>query len=160
MVDALRIIFREHIPKKLWVDKGKEFFNVEVSSLLKKHNIEIYSTQNDEKCSVIERWNRTIKTRLCEYFTANASHKYIDILQPLIDNYNSTKHRSIGFTPLDAHKPANYQHVFKHLYFNKVQKANVEPKYKVGDKVQISKKKGIFEKSFTENWSEYPVNVP
>ena len=152
---ALQKIFKENkSPAKLWVDKGREFYNKDVSALLKKNDILIYSTNNDEKCSVVERWNRTIKTQLWRYFSANGTHKYIDILQPLMDKYNSTKHRSIGMTPLDARKSSNYQQVFKNLYFKKVQSRILKPKYKVGDKVRISKKKNIFEKGFTVNWSD------
>ena len=57
-------------------------------------------------------------------------------------------------TPSDARKPSNYQQVFKNLYLKKVQKRFKEAKYKVGDKVRISKKKNIFEKGFTINWSD------
>ena len=154
VADALRIIFKENKPKKLWVDKGKEFYNKDVSEVLDKNNIEIYSTNNDEKCSVIERWNRTIKTQLWKYFTANGTRKYTDILQPLMDKYNSTKHRSIGMTPSDARKPSNYQQAFKSLYFKKVQSRYKEPEYKVGDKVRITVKKNIFEKGYTNNWTD------
>jgi len=154
VTSALRTIFKENKPAKLWVDKGREFYNKDVSELLKKNNIGIYSTNNDEKCSVVERWNRTIKTQLWRYFSANGTHKYIDILQPLMNKYNSTKHRSIGMTPSDARKPSNYQQVFKNLYFKKIQSTNKQPKYKVGDKVRISVKKDIFEKGFTINWSD------
>ena len=80
-------------PKKIWADKGTEFYNKEVKQYLVSKNITLYSTENEEKCSVIERWNRTIKTWLWKYFTANGTHKYIDILQPLIDKYNSPCHR-------------------------------------------------------------------
>ena len=109
---ALESIFAKHTPKKVQSDKGNEFYSSIILRLLRKHNIEIYSTENEEKCSVIERWNRTIKTQLWIYFTANGTHRYIDILQPSSDKYNSTKHRSIGSTPSDARKPANYQQVF------------------------------------------------
>ena len=102
VASALRTIFKREKPAKLWVDKGREFYNKDVSELLKKNNIEIYSTNNDEKCSVVERWNRTIKTQLWRYFSTNGTQKYTDILQPLMDKYNSTKHRSIGMTPVDA----------------------------------------------------------
>ena len=122
--------------------------------MLKKYNIEIYSTNNDEKCSVVERWNRTIKTQLYRYFSANGTQKYTDILQPLLDKYNSTKHRAIGMTPLDARKPSNYQQVFKNLYFKKVVARNIKPKYKVDDKVRITVKKDLFDKGFTINWSD------
>ena len=57
-------------------------------------------------------------------------------------------------TPTDARKPSNYQKVFKNLYFKKVKSRNIEPKYKVGDKVRISKWKGIFKKGYTINWSD------
>ena len=154
VASALRTIFKKDKPAKLWVDKGREFYNKEVSALLKKNNIEIYSTNNDEKCSVVERWNRTIKTQLWRYFSANGTQKYTNIIQPLMDKYNSTKHRSIGMTPTDARKPSNYQQVFKNLYLKKVKARKKEPKFKVGDKVRISIKKDIFEKGFTVNWSD------
>jgi hypothetical protein len=154
VISALQTIFKENKPKNLWVDKGKEFYNKDVSEVLKKNDIQMYSTNNDEKCSVVERWNRTIKTQLWKYFSANGTQKYTDILQPLIDKYNSTKHRSIGMTPSDARKPSNYKQVYKKLYFKKVKSRNAEPKYNVGDKVRITVKKHIFEKGYTNNWTD------
>ena len=53
----------------LWVDKGKEYYNRLVLDLLVKNKIEIYSTENEEKSSVCERWNRTIKTKMYKQFT-------------------------------------------------------------------------------------------
>ena len=61
--------FSHHVPKKLWTDAGREFYNNEVKALLKKHDITLYSTENDEKCSVVERWNRTIKTKWAKALT-------------------------------------------------------------------------------------------
>ena len=60
---ALENIFRENKPKMLWADKGKEYYNRHVLDLLAKNKIEIYSTENEEKLSVCERWNRTIKSK-------------------------------------------------------------------------------------------------
>ena len=45
---ALQLIFEDNKPKKLWVDKGKEFYNKNVAELLKESNVHIYSTNNDE----------------------------------------------------------------------------------------------------------------
>ena len=64
---ALASIFRENKPKMLWVDKGKEHYNRHVLNLLAKNKTEIYSTENEEKSSVCERWNRTIKTKMYTY---------------------------------------------------------------------------------------------
>lgn len=156
MAKALQSIFKDNTPKKLWVDKGKEFYNKDVDKLRKKYNIEMYSTKTlvEFKCSVVERWNRTIKTQLWRYFSANGTHKYLNILQPLIDKYNSTKHRAIGMTPSDARKPSNHQQVFKKLYFDKVQKRLKVPKFQVGDSVRITVKKNIFKKGYSQNWTD------
>ena len=67
-------------PTKLWVDKRKEYYNKNVLYLLAKNNIEIYSTENEEKSSVCERWNRTIKEKMYKRFTMQNNTVYIDIL--------------------------------------------------------------------------------
>ena len=153
--DALKRILDHHVPKKLWVDAGREFFNKEVKGLLKKHDITMYSTENDEKCSVVERWNRTIKTKLWKYFTANGTRKYIDILDALIEKYNNTFNRAIGMTPVEARKPGNHSAVFRNLYEKKMAElGEKKPKFKVGDKVRLGVKKDLFEKSYVINWSD------
>ena len=153
VTDALESIFKDHTPKKLWVDQGNEFYNQVLEPVLKKHDIQIYSTHNDEKCSVVERWNRTIKTQLWKYFTANGTYQYTDVLQALITKYNTTVNRSTKFTPTDARKPQNRDRVFKNLYFKKVKERNTIPKFKVGDEVRITRKKKLFEKGYTPNWT-------
>ena len=153
--EGLAKIFEEHVPKKLWADKGKEFYNKQVKDLLEKHNIVLYSTENDEKCSVIERWNRTIKSQLYKYFTANSTHRYIDILEPLIEKYNNSKHRSIGMTPIEARQPQNRDRVFRNLYTKKMAALGKQkPKFKVGEKVRLAVQKDHFEKSYIINWSD------
>ncbi len=157
---GLEKIFENGInPRKIWADRGTEFYNQVVKQLLSKHNIELYSTDNEEKCSVVERWNRTIKTQLWKYFTANGTHKYLDILQPLIDKYNATKHRSIGFTPTDARLPENHQQVFKNLYHKKVKPNQRTPKFKVGDQVRLAVQKDKFEKAYIINWSDRVYSI-
>ena len=133
--DALKQIFKQHVPKKLWTDAGWEFYNTEVKTLLKKHDITLYSTENEEKCSVVERWNRTIKTKLWKYFTANHTHKYIDVLDALIEKYNNTVNRAIGMTPTEARKPSNHGAVFRNLYFEKMAKLG-EKKTKISNRGQ------------------------
>ena len=109
---------------------------------------------------MIERWNRTIKRQLWKYFTANGTRRDIHILHPLIDKYNSTKHRSTGFSPSNARKPANYQQVFHNLYYKKVKDNLRKPKFSIGDKVCLAVKKDKFEKAYIINWSDqvYTIN--
>ena len=63
VASALKTIFKERKPEKMWVDKGKEFYNKDVKEL-----IELYSTENEEKSSVVERWIRTMKEKMWKYF--------------------------------------------------------------------------------------------
>ena len=64
VAEAFKKIFKEgRKPQYLWVDKGKEYYNKHVKELLDKNKITLYSTENEEKSSICERWNRTIKTR-------------------------------------------------------------------------------------------------
>ena len=100
----------------LWVDEGKEFDNKNLLSVLDKHGIKMCSTHNAIKASVVERWNRTIKTKLWKYFSVNGIYKYTNILQKLIGKYNRTRHRSTGFTPVEAKKAVNHDAVFKNFF--------------------------------------------
>ena len=148
---ALNKVFKERKPHFLWVDKGKEFYNTHVKNL-----VTLYSTENEEKSSIAERWNRTMKEKMFKYFTANSTRKYIDILDELVDQYNNTIHSSIGMTPKEASKKKNEVKVWRNLYgdySSKPMKRKV-PKFKVGDKVRITRKKGVFEKGYTTRWTE------
>ena len=62
---AFKTIFKEgRKTQYLWTNKGKEYYNRDSKELLQKHNITLYSTENEEESSVCERWYRTIKTKM------------------------------------------------------------------------------------------------
>ena len=86
----------------MWVDKGKEFYNRDV-----KDSIELYSTENEEKSSVVERWIRTMKEKMWKYFSADSTNVYIDALPDLVREYNNTRHSSIKMKPVNARKKEN-----------------------------------------------------
>ena len=54
-------------------------------------------------------------------------------------------------TPSDARNPANYQHIHDALYAKTNVRKATSPKFHVGDKVRMTRKKGTFEKGFTLN---------
>ena len=145
---AFRKLFHIGHPSRLWTDKGTEFYNQQLKAVLASNNVIFYSTENEEKSSIVERWNRTMKNIMWKYFTANKTQKYIDVLPSMVENYNNTYHRLIKLTPSDARNPTSYQHVHNTLYA-KSRKAT--PKFHIGDKVRITRKKGTFEKGFTSN---------
>ena len=87
IVEAFNSLSETKKPKKLWVDNGSEFYNKIFKKWLNDNNIEMYSTFNEGKAVVIERFNRTLKNKMFKYFTANGTYKYIDILSSLINEY-------------------------------------------------------------------------
>ncbi|PFX12774.1 putative uncharacterized transposon-derived protein F54H12.3 [Stylophora pistillata] len=151
-------IFAEgRVPKKMWTDKGSEYYNSHVKDLFKAKGVELYSTENEEKSSVCERWNRTIKTKMWKQFTIQNNTVYLDILPKILEKYNNTKHRSIGMTPVEASKKKNENAVYLKLYGKELdaQRGWEKPKFAVGDHVRISKfKRKLFDKGYTPNWSE------
>ena len=150
---AFKNIFAEgRVPEKIWVDKGKEFLNKNLKDLLKKEGVEMYSTENEEKSCMVERWNRTMKSKMYKYFTANLTRTYLDVLPEMTSKYNNTYHRSIKMTPVQASDLKNSEKVYFNLYKNMPEKT--EPKFQVGDRVRILKKKNIFDKGFTTNWTK------
>ena len=61
-------------PEKLQTDKGTEFLNRNFQSLLKESSIHFFTTNSELKESVVERFNRTLKTRMWKHFTAKNTH--------------------------------------------------------------------------------------
>ena len=128
----------------MWVDKGKEFYNKDVKEL-----IELYSTENEEKSSVVERWIRTMKEKMWKYFTDNKTNVYVDILPDLVGDYNNTRYSCIKMTLVEVSKKKNELRVWRNLYPKHLEICDIKPKFSTGDKVRISKKKKTFEKGYT-----------
>ena len=142
-------------PEKLWTDKGSEFISKHFKDFLKKHIIMLYHTQNEEKSSVVERWNRTMKNKMWKMFSANNNTVYWDKLDKLVDDYNNRKHSSIKMTPTEASNKENEKQVFINLYKDEIFLKPGKPKFSIGDKARLSKyKRKVFDKGYTPNWTE------
>ena len=155
VTEAFKMIIKEgRKPEYLWTDKGKEYYNKHLKDLLEKNKITLYSTENEEKSSVCEQWNRTIKTGMWKQFTAQGNTTYLDMLPKLLKHYNNTKHSSIKMTPVEASMKKNEGLVYFNLYGD-METSKQKPKFKIGDKVRISKYKRIVsDKGYTPNWTE------
>ena len=141
VAEAFKTILKEgRKPQYLWTDKGKEYYNKHVKEVLDKNKITLYSTENEEKSSVCERWNRTIKTKMWKQFTVQGNTQYLDMLPKLVKEYNNTKHSSIKMTPVEASKKKNEGIVYFNLYGD-IETSKQKQKFKMGDKVRISKYK-------------------
>ena len=161
MVEAFTCLFHlsaPRKPKRLQTDKGKEFVNSPVQQYLKQEGIEHFVTNNETKASLVERFNRTLKSRMFAYFTEMKTRKYIDILQNLVDSYNRSEHRSIGMKPCDV-KIKDEPKIWHRLYGKVAERVVPDQKTKKlspkkGSSVRISKAKTSFDKGYLPNWTK------
>lgn len=149
---AFKQIFKERVPEKLQTDKGTEFINKDAQLLFKENNIHWFTTENVEiKCSVVERFNRTLNGKIRKYLAANNTNRYVDVLSQLVNNYNHSHHRSIKMTPVEASQEENSGRVYRNLFKEKVMR---KPRYKVGDKVRMSIYKTTFRRGYQATFTE------
>ena len=135
----------ERKPNKIRVDQGSEFYNNNFKKWLSDNNIIMYSTYNEGKSVVAERFIRTLKNKLYKHMTATGKNVYYDVLDDVVNKYNSTKYSTIKMKPIDVEDN-------KRAY---IEEHNEEDtRFKVGDRVRISKFKNIFAKGYTPNWSK------
>ena len=148
IVEAFQSILKQsnRKPNKIWVDKGSEFYNAYFKKWLRDNNIVMYSTHNEAKSVVAERFIRTLKSKIYKYMNSISKNVYIDKLGDIVNEYNNTYHTTIKMKPIDV-KDGTYINTDKKIN-------NKYPKFKIGDHVRISKYKNIFAKGYTPNWSE------
>lgn len=152
---AIQTIIAEsgRCPKNLQTDLGKEFYNSLFKKLMYKYKINHYSTFSTKKASIVERLIRTLKTRLYKYFSLHGNYQWVgNNLESIVRSYNNSIHSTTKFKPNDVN--VRNEHLVKQNIYNSQRKRlPCRNKYKVGDKVRISKYKTHFSKGYTPNWS-------
>ena len=128
----------------MWVDQGGEFYNNVFEKWLSDNDINMYSTYNEGKSVVAERFIRTLKNKLYKHMTATGKNVYYDVLDDVVNKYNNTKHSTIKMKPIDV---KNNKRVCIDEHNEK------DSTFKVGDSVRISRYKNIFAKGYAPNSS-------
>ena len=131
-------------PNKIWVDQGGEIYNNVFEKWLPDNDINMYLTYNEGKSVVAERFIRTLKNKLYKHMTATGKNVYYDVLDDVVNKYNNTKHSTIKMKPIDV---KNNKRVYIDEHNEK------DSKFKVGDRVRISRYKNVFAKGYAPNWS-------
>ena len=103
----------------------------------------MYSTYNEGKSVVAERFIRTLKNKLYKHMTANGKNVYYDVLDDVVNKYN-TKRSTIKMRPTDV---KNNKRVYIDEHNEK------DNRFKVGDRLRISRYNNIFAKGYTPNLS-------
>ena len=133
---AFQIILKQsnsRKPNKIWVDKGSESYNASFKKWLQDNDIVMYSAHNEGKSVVAERFIRTLKSKIYKYMTSISKKLYINKLDDIVNEYNNTYHSTIEMKPINVKDNTD---------INTSKKVNYkDPKFKVGDRVRISKYK-------------------
>ena len=129
-------------PNKIWVDQGSEFYDNTFKDFFKINNIEMYSTCNEGKSVVAERFIRTLKNKIFKHMTAISKNVYFNVLDDIVNKYNNTVPRAIKMKSIDVMD--DYYVVYNENPNKK------DPKLKVDDHFRISKYKTIFAKNILQ----------
>ena len=110
---------------------------------LNKNDVLMYSTHNEAKSVIIERFVKTLKAKLYKKMTANDSKSYFNQLHKLVNQYNNSYHHSINKKLINADYSALTE---------KIKTNSKAPELTVNDRVKITKYKNICNKGYTKNW--------
>ena len=103
----------------------------------------MYSTHDEGNSVIDEKFIRTLKNKIYKYMTSISKNVYIGKLDDIVNKYNKTYQRTIKVKPVDVEPSTNVDF-----------STNIDPKFKIGDIVRISKDNSIFAKVYVPNWSE------
>ena len=118
---------------EIWVDQGSEFYNV-YKKWLKDNDISMYSTYNERKSVVAERFIRTLKNEIYKHMSSISKNVYFDVLDDIVNKYNNTYHKTIKMKPVDVGDDSFAE--YNGIAFNE-ESNEKDPKFKVGDQVSI-----------------------
>ena len=154
VANAMRHIIKKAgvSPENLQTDAGKEFFNKHFRQVMNDYHINHYHSHSDKKASIVERVNRTIKTKLYRLFTEKNTLNWVDNLQSIVVEYNKTPHRTIRMAPNKVNKK-NTKQVLRNILKSRKTYSNRQTFHK-GDIVRLSRFKKTFDKGYKQNWTE------
>ena len=159
----------EELPTNFNSDRGKEFKNRKVEALMREHNINFYFSTSERKCSIVERFNKTLQQLVYKLLAQKNTNNWVQVLPHAMKIYLNRKHRTTKFSPVDAEKPEN-EEAIQDTFEEKYQKAEAnrnKPKFKVGDTIRIWVHRDKFIRAYHANYtheyftiSEVLTNMP
>lgn len=148
-------------PKSVHSDQGSEFIGAKFRSLMRRKGINFFTSKDSTiKCGTIERFNKSLMSKLYRMFTKRNSYRFIENLPNILHSYNNTRHSSIGISPEQVNH-TNKEQIWLKLYATPTKKfvkklnsaTKKSDKLKKGSYVRISKKIRQFSKGYKSRWS-------
>ncbi len=133
-------------------------FQSYLSSQNMKHKLYLNTSSH---AGIVERANKKLRKIIERYMYQNKTERYLDALPKMVSNYNSTYHRVLDMSPMEAIKFTNEAELWCKLYIPQKRKL-VKKKpfmFKIGAYVRISLEKRLFERSYSSKYTEEVFKV-
>ena len=143
-------------PRRLQTDMGWKFSNFEFQALMKRHDIQHFASESEQKAAVVERFNRTIKIRICTYLSDRSTVCWVDVIQDVVNFHNDSHYRSIGMAPSDVQKK-DENRFWVRLFGDG--DTYLKPQLPQRAMVRASSHKTIFDKSYMPNLTKVHFTV-
>lgn len=157
IVNVLKYFFRLNKDKvsNFSFDFGGEFKNTKVTSFLKRMNVKFWFTVSENKCSIVEIFQKYIQRKIYSYLVERETHQFIHVLPEIVNAYNNSKHSFHKISPYEATLEKNFGYIQdKHFSLLSRFHKKKKPKYKLGDIVRVS----LDKKSFLKRRSYFIQN--
>ena len=143
-------------PRKLWVDRGKEFMG-DFRNFCEDIGTRIYHTHSETKAAYAERAIRSLKNIIYRYLEERDTEKYLPALQSFVDTMNSRRNRSTGLVPKDVVNGDFLQVMYKTSWtpnMKGVRTKKPKPKFSPGNIVRLSKLNTPFRKGYKPQFTD------
>ena len=154
-----KILSEGRIPKRLRTDAGSEFTSKTFKDYLRDKEIIHFTTHSEKQANYVERFIKTLKSKLYRYMIEKNSPRYIDALPKIVNSYNKTWHSGIRSEPINVTK-RNEKQLWWQMYWPKepydksMKKRKRTPfTFKVGDKVRITYTRKPFQREYDARWT-------
>ena len=155
-----KILSSGRVPRRLRSDGATDFTSKKFQDYVKSKNIKHFTTHGVKQANYVERFIKTIKSKIYRYIVQNNTPRYIDILPQLVNSYNNSYHSGIKEIPSQVNKD-NEKKLWWQMYWpDKVyikketkRKRKLHFKFNIGDKVRVSYRRSAFERAYNAKWS-------
>ena len=104
-----KVLQEGRIPKRLCTDSAKDFTSEKFQKYVKSKKITNFVTHTEKQANYVERFIKTLKSKIFKYMVEKYSPRYIDVLPKIVQSYNRTWHSGIRSEPFNVNKTKEKQ---------------------------------------------------
>ena len=153
-----KILQEGRIPKRLRSDAAKDFTSEKFQKYVKSKNITHFVTHTEKQANYVERFIKTLKSKIFKYMVEKNSPRYIDVLPKIVQSYNRTWHSGICSEPINVNK-TNEKQLWWQMYWPKEpydpnrKKHEIKYAFKIGDRVRTTFLRRLFQREYDTRWT-------